>query len=126
MAKMSKISGGMAFLEMNSLLENIENGYCIPANIPRFALLAVMLASNPEFRRVKAPLHQIAAFMLVQAGDVPTALANIEEALKFQRTPTRFVLKFQLLVAQENWTEADQVLVEFDDYLKHNIVLCEA
>jgi len=119
-AKVSKISGSMAFSEINNLLTNIEKGYCIPAHIPRFALLTVVLAQNPEFKRFRPQLHQIAAFMLVQAGDVPAALANIEEALKFQKTPTRFVLKFQLLMVQEKWTEAEQVLIDFDDYLKHN------
>ncbi len=119
-AKVSKISGSMAFSAINNLLTNIEKGYCIPAHIPRFALLTVVLAQNPEFKRFRPQLHQIAAFMLVQAGDVPAALANIEEALKFQKTPTRFVLKFQLLMVQEKWTEAEEVLIDFDAYLKHN------
>jgi len=119
-AKVLKISGSMAFSEINNLLTNVEKGYCMPAHIPRFALLTVVLAQNPEFKQFRPQLHQIAAFMLVQAGDAPAALANIEEALKFQKTPTRFVLKFQLLMVQEEWAEAEEVLVEFDVYLKHN------
>ncbi len=119
-AKNLKVSGSMAFTEMDSLLTNVENGHCLPANIPRYALLAIVLAQNPEFRAFKGQLHQLAAFMLIQAGDVPTALANIDAALKTQKTPTRFVLKFQLLMVEEKMADAKQVLVEFDDYLKHN------
>jgi len=119
-AQMAKTSGSFALMEMNNLLINIEKGYCLPAHIPRFALLAVVLAANPEFKGFKGQLHQIAAFMLVQAGDVPTALANVDEALKFKKTPTRFVLKFQLLIVQKKWVEAEQVLVEFKSYLKQN------
>lgn len=120
-AKNTKISGSMALIEMNNLLTNVEKGHCLPANIPRFALLAIVLAQNPEFKSIRGQLHQIAAFMLLQAGDISAALANIDEALKVQKSPTRFYLKFQLLMARKNWTEARQVLVEFDDYLKHNM-----
>jgi len=119
-AKEVKKLGSLAFMTIHNLATNVEKGYCLPSHIPRFALLAVVLAQNPEFKPFRGRLHQIAAFMLVQAGDAPAALANIDEALKFKRTPTRFVLKFQLLMVQEKWTEAEEVLLGFDAYLKHN------
>ena len=89
-------------------------------NLTRFM---VTLAFNPQFKRDRAPLHELAARLGILTGDAGVAYHNIVAAAQYSPTVPRLILKSRILIALGRKEEAAQTMTVLDDMINKNIRL---
>ena len=108
--------------ELVTLSSAVSENDCQAIEINQLISLIVILALNPEYGRQRAVLHELAARLGIVTGDAGVAYHNINAAVRSPKIP-RLILKFQILVAMQEYEEAEQTLDEISRRLDENLRL---
>ena len=85
--------------------------------------LIVTLALNPQFKRDRILLHELAARLGILTGDAGVAYHNIVAATRYSPTVPRLILKLRILSALGLKEEATQTMAVLDEMINKNIRL---
>ncbi len=108
--------------ELTTLSAAVSIDDCQTIEINQLITLIVILAHNPEYGRQRAVLHELAARLGIAIRDASVAYHNINAALRSPKIP-RLILKFQIVVAMQEYEEAEQTLNEIKTLLDDNLRL---
>jgi hypothetical protein len=99
----------------------VSENDCQTIEIDQLIRLIVILAHNPQYSGQRAVLHELAARLGVVTGDAGVAYHNISTAVQLSPKIPRLILKFQIVLAMQEYEEAEQTLNEIRRRLDENM-----
>jgi tetratricopeptide (TPR) repeat protein len=96
--------------EFDAISRLVENNECSGLDIRKFMKLLIILASNRDYADLKGSLHQMAAVLAAKIGDAPSALANIDEAIRYKYDAVTLIIKLKFMLSLKNKETAQEVL----------------
>jgi hypothetical protein len=109
--------------ELTLLVSAVSEDDCKAINLNNLTRLLVTLAFNPQFRRDRASLHELAARLGILTGDAGVAYHNIVAAVRYSPTVPRQILKLRILIALGLDNEAAQTMTVLDEMINKNVRL---
>jgi len=104
--------------ELDAITRFVENNECSGLDIRKFMNLLIILASNRDYADLKGSLHQMAAVLAAKYGDAPSAMANIDEAIRYKYDAVTLIIKLKFLLSLKNKKEAEHVLAMLESYFQ--------
>lgn len=104
--------------ELDAITRFVENNECSGLDIRKFMNLLIILASNRDYADLKGSLHQMAAVLAAKFGDAPSAMANIDEAIRYKYDAVTLIIKLKFLLSLKNKKEAEKVLAMLESYFQ--------
>jgi len=120
-AVMAKWYGFAPLAELDTLAREIQKDKCQMGDIINLMRLILVLAQNPGYEPYRGALHEIATTLAIQLKDGASALANIMTSLDAEPTPSRHVLKIRILLELGFLSEAEEAMIDFDQYIRKNV-----
>jgi tetratricopeptide (TPR) repeat protein len=109
--------------ELITLSLAVSENDCQEIDVNQLIRLIVFLALNPAYGGERAILHELAARMGIVAGDASVAYHNINTAVSLAPKIPRLILKYQILIALNEFEEAEQTLNDIRGRLDENMRL---
>lgn len=104
----------------SSIASVIQNGKCPRMEIGKFIKLLIILANNKDYTDIKGTLYQIAAVLAAAQGDGQSALAYIDESIRYKIDAVRLIIKLRFMLSLENKEGAKEVLDMLKRYFQHH------
>ena len=109
--------------ELTLIVSAVSEDDCKAIDLNNLTRLIVTLALNPQFKRDRILLHELAARLGILTGDAGVAYHNIVAATRYSPTVPRLILKLRILSALGLKEEATQTMAVLDDMINKNIRL---
>lgn len=109
-ARVAKKYSNNELNEFDAIIQFIENNECSGLEIRKLMKLLIILAANREFVDLKGSLHQMAAVLAARYGDAPSALANIDEAIRYKYDAVTLIIKLKFMISLKNKEGAKEIL----------------
>ena len=108
--------------EFDAITRFMEHGECKALDSRKFMKLLIILASNRDYADVKGALHQMTAVLAAENGDARSALANINEAIRYKYDAVTLIIKLKFMLALKNREGAKEVLDMINSYFEDHRV----